>query len=413
MIYRRIWVLLSIDVVFALVVACYPQQAFTDNAIRNNRDILDNVQQQAPSLEQFRLNLRENLQHYIGIEGKDKAPGIAVGLVTEQGDLALGLGQREIGKQISVDRNTMFGIGSVSKLFVGMALAEAVIDGELSYTAIANDWLDRSLQIDSRITLSQLVTHHSGLPNFPGNIYTRANVPDNPLIRKLMPAKDYSKENLASCLKQNACLPNTLPGSRYGYSNLGIGILSIALENRYGYQSASELIGTVITKRLNMERTVMNEPGFLVRYQGDLSQGYFYHDSTDDLVPVPMSDMGILAGSGELISSVNDMNRFLKVLSGLGNGELKRAGEEMNRPLKAMSQKQLMIGYAHEIIPRPDGSKIHRKDGGTAGYTAMVLWQTEPKLGLVILSNRGKMDALKADGKRLFGQISLQLQRLN
>jgi CubicO group peptidase (beta-lactamase class C family) len=410
MIWRHVWTLLSISVVLASVDVCYPQQALTINDIRSNRYISVTAQQQALSLEHFRLILLKNLQKYVGVEGEDKAPGIAVGLVTGQGDLAFGLGRREIGDYLSVDRDTMFGIGSVSKLFVGMALAEAVVHGELNCTTRANDWLDSSLQIDRRITLGHLVTHHSGLPNFPGNICSRPNAPADPVLRRLMPAKDYSKANLARCLIQNECLPSTPPGSQYGYSNLGIGILSIALENRYGYQNAGELIRTIITERLNMDRTTMNEPDFLARYQGDLTQGYLYQELTSKFDPVPLSDMGILAGSGELISSVNDMNSFLKVLTGLESGALERAAEEMNRPLEVMSQEQVMVGYAHEIMRRPDGSELHWKGGGTAGYTAMVLWQTEPKVGLVILSNRGEMEALKATGKRLFSQIVRQLQ---
>jgi CubicO group peptidase (beta-lactamase class C family) len=410
MIWRHVWTLLSISVVLASAVVCYPQQAFTINHNRSDRYISVTAQQQALSLEHCRLILLENLQQYVGVDGEDKAPGIAVGLVTEQGDLAFGLGQREIGDYLSVDSDTMFGIGSVSKLFVGMVLAEAVVDGELNCTTMANDWLDSFLQIDSRITLGHLVTHHSGLPNFPGNIYTRPNAPEDPVLRQLMPAKDYNKANLAGCLIQNECLPSTPPGSQYGYSDLGIGILSIALENRYGYQSAGELIQTIITERLNMGRTTMNEPDFLARYQDDLTQGYLYQESTAEFDPVPLSDMGILAGSCELISSVNDMNSFLKVLTGLESGALERAAEEMNRSLEVMSQGQVMVGYAHEIMRRPDGSKIHWKGGGTAGYTAMVLWQTEPKAGLVILSNRGQMEALKATVKRLFNQIARQLQ---
>jgi CubicO group peptidase (beta-lactamase class C family) len=413
MIYRYVWALLSIKVVFALVIAGYPLQAITSNDIRSNRYTSVDAQQQTQPLEQFRHILLENLQQYIGNKDQDKAPGIAVGLVTEQGDLAFGLGQRKIGKHLNVDANTMFGIGSVSKLFVGMALAKAVVDGELTDTTLANDWLDRSLQIDNRITFGHLVTHYSGLPNFPGNIYTRPNAPNNPFLRQLMPAKDYNKENLANCLRQNECLPNTPPGSQHGYSNLGIGILSIALENRYGYQNADDLIRTTIIEKLNMGRTSMNTPEFLVRYRGDLSQGYFYQESTNKFVPVPQSDMGIFAGSGELISSVNDMNCFLKVLTGLESGLLKRVAEEINRPLKVMNQEPLVVGYAHQIIRKPDGSKLHWKGGGTAGYTAIVLWQTEPKVGLVILSNRNKMDALKATGKRLFSQIVYHQQQLN
>ncbi|MGD9171353.1 MAG: serine hydrolase [Candidatus Thiodiazotropha sp.] len=367
------------------------------------------TQKKPPPLEFYRRVLVKNLRQHVGAHGEHKAPGIAVGLVTEQGDLALGLGQREIGKRLGVDRDTLFGIGSVSKLFVGMAMAKAVVDGNLNYTTKANDWLDESLQVDDRITLGHLVTHRSGLPNFPRNIYKRHNTSKKQTLQQVMPAKNYSKANLASCLKQNGCLTSTPPGSDYGYSNLGIGLLSIALQNRFGYKNPNELTRKLITERLNMGRTNMNEPDYLDRYRDDLAQGYRYQGLTFEFDPVPLSEMGVLAGSGELVSTVNDMNRFLRVLTGLESGELKRAAEEMNRPLEATSRDEVKIGYAHQIRRARDGSEIHWKSGATAGYTAIILWQTEPKVGLVVLSNRGKMKALEATGKRLFSLIARQL----
>jgi CubicO group peptidase (beta-lactamase class C family) len=225
-----------------------------------------------------------------------------------------------------------------------------------------------------------------------------------------MPAKDYSKANLASCLKQNDCLTSTPPGASYEYSNLGIGLLSIALQNRYGYQDSNELTQKLITGRLNMGRTTMNEPDFLDRYRGDLAQGYRYEESTSELVSVPLSDMGVLAGSGELVSTINDMNRFLKVLTGLETGGMKRAAEEMNRPLEATNRDEVKIGYAHQIRRSPNGLEIHWKSGITAGSTAIILWLTEPKVGLVVLSNRGRLNVLEVTGKRLISLIAHQLQ---
>jgi CubicO group peptidase (beta-lactamase class C family) len=409
MICRHVWRILLIDVVLALTVACYPQQALTSNDMQASLYNPVNTQQEPPPLAHFRQILIENLQQYVGVHCEDKAPGIGVGLVTDQGNLSFGLGQRDIGKHLGVDRDTLFGIGSVSKLFVGMVLAKAVVDGELEYTTLANDWLDKSLQIDRRITLGQLVTHRSGLPNFPGNLYARSNAPKNQFLLQVMPAKDYSKANLASCLRQNECLTITPPGSHYGYSNLGIGILSLALQNRYGYQNSDEMIGKIITKRLNMSRTTMNEPDFLNRYRGDLAQGYLYQEPFSELGRVPLSDMGILAGSGELISTVSDINRFLELLTGLQGGVLQSVVNEMNRPLEATSQDEVKIGYAHQINRTPDGSYIHWKGGGTVGFTAIILWQTEPKVGLVILSNRGELEVLKAAGKRLIRLIARQL----
>ena len=96
-------------------------------------------------------------------------------------------------------------------------------------------------------------------------------------------------------------------------------------------------------------------------------------------------------------------------LTGLESGVLKSAAEEMNRPLESTNRDDVKISYAHQIKRSPDGVDIHWKSGVTAGYTAIVLWQTKPKIGLVLLANRGKMKSLESTGKRLISLISHQI----
>ena len=355
----------------------------------------------------FRRIITNHMKIFVDTSGAKGSPAIVVGLVTQMADVVEGFGSRELNKNLPPDGDTLFGIGSISKVFTGLMLAKAVTDGDVCLSARANEWLDDTIQINDCITLKHLVTHFSGLPNFPDNVTTRDNGVKAMDTNELMPAKDYSKANLAKFLKANRCRPQNPPERRYLYSNLGIGLLSLALQNRYGFSDFNSMNQALITKVLKMDSTATNMPSFLEKYKTNLAQGYTARYKV--LQPLPFSDMGILAGSGELISNVNDMNKLLKSLTGLSPGPLAAAVEESKREL-AEAQEGTKIAYAQEIRRASDGGKIHFKTGLTAGFTAIMYWRDNPKIGMIILANRGKFRPLMFVSTRLFEVITRQLQ---
>ncbi|MCP4263335.1 MAG: beta-lactamase family protein [Planctomycetes bacterium] len=358
------------------------------------------------SLKLFRSIIISHIKNNIGNRGAENSPAIVAGLVTGKGDVVVGLGSREIYKNLPPDGDTLFGICSVSKVFTGLMLAKAVTNGDISLSDKANKWLEDTIQINDGITLKHLISHFSGLPNFPENINKRVNDSEDPEISKLMPCKNYSKTDLENSLKNKNSRPLKLPRDRYLYSNLGIGILSIALENRYGFNDFNSMNQALITNVLNMDNTSTNIPSFLEKHKTNLAQGYAA--SIKGLQAVPFSDMGILAGSGELISNANDMNKLLKSLTGLLPGSLDAAVKESKRKL-AKIQKMKSIGYALDIRPASDGGNIYYKTGSCAGFTAIMLWRDKPKIGLIMLANRGKFRLLPIS-KRLLEAITHQLK---
>lgn len=361
------------------------------------------------SLELFRRILVKNIQPYIGKNDPEKSPAIAAGLVTQNGDVTVALGHSDINNNKEPDGETLFAIGSISKVFTGLILAQAVSDGDLVLSEKANNLLGENIQIDEHITLKHLVSHFSGLPNFPDNIARSNRMPVNQQTSKLMPAKNYSQVNLEKCLQNNNCSSQTQPGEKYLYSNLGIGVLSIALQNNYEYQDFNSLCQAKITKVLGMQKTSTNSPGFLHKHSRNLAKGYQYQSSSNSLISVPFSSMGILAGSGELISNVNDMATFLKLLTDLSNTNLKKGARELEQELGGTDIDGLTTAYAHKIRLAQDGGKIHFKTGLTAGYSAVLIWRDNPKVGVILLSNKGRFRPLLAISNRVMGIITQQL----
>ena len=121
----------------------------------------------------FRRIITNHMKIFVDTSGAKGSPAIVVGLVTQMADVVEGFGSRELNKNLPPDGDTLFGIGSISKVFTGLMLAKAVTDGDVCLSARANEWLDDTIQINDCITLKHLVTHFSGLPNFPDNITTR------------------------------------------------------------------------------------------------------------------------------------------------------------------------------------------------------------------------------------------------
>ena len=74
----------------------------------------------------------------------------------------------------------------------------------------------------------------------------------------------------------------------------------------------------------------------------NFAQGYAPENGT--FVRVPFSDMGVLEGLGELVSTANDMLIFLEGLTGISNSPLKPAFDEANRSLANLGKDEMAYG---------------------------------------------------------------------
>ena len=104
------------------------------------------------------------------------------------------------------------------------------------------------------------------------------------------------------------------PGTRSSYCNAGPVIAGRIIEKVTG-QSFPEFMVSRLTGPLGMSDTGLNEAPFTNGIDARLAQGY--RSTGTALVPMALSDMGVLEGAGEIISTGNDMAKFLRVLSGL------------------------------------------------------------------------------------------------
>jgi serine-type D-Ala-D-Ala carboxypeptidase/endopeptidase len=116
------------------------------------------------------------------VDQQKQAVGIAVGIIEPVGRRVVAYGNLARGDSRSLDGDTIFEIGSVSKVFTSLLLADMVNRNEVTLDDAAAKYLHNNVRMPERngksITLLDLCTHSSGLPNLPGNL--KPKDPGNP-----------------------------------------------------------------------------------------------------------------------------------------------------------------------------------------------------------------------------------------
>ena len=109
--------------------------------------------------------------------------------------------------------------------------------------------------------------------------------------------------------------------------------------------------------------------------------------------------MGILEGAGELISTASDILSLLETLSGIKNSILTPAIEEASKPLA--NHRSDKIAYGFKIIKSSKGGVYYMKSGSTAGFSSIMLWRSNPRVGIVLMANRGNFKKLNKLGVKI------------
>lgn len=314
-----------------------------------------------------------------------RSVGLVVVVVTDTGTRTFGFGARGAGGATPPDGDTFFQVGSISKTFTGLLLAAQIESsgGTLLPSTPVNSLLSPDLRIPDfgtqAVTVAQLATHYGGLPAFPNNMTGPA----------FYPAQGYTRTQLASWL--SSFTPGAPPGTAYEYSNTGSGLLALALGDRAGLARYSALLSAQLTGPLGMSDTGLNEAPFTDGIAARLAQGY--RSTGTALVPMAISDMGVLEGAGEILSTGNDMAKLLRVLAGLAPFPVAGTVERATAP-RAPGAPGTMTGYGLDIHTLPNGVQQWEKAGVVAGYTAYIAFRRQPGTAVAVLSNRAQHQAV-------------------
>src|SRR5690349_5171074 len=223
-----------------------------------------------------------------------RSSGIAVGILDPDGHTRV-FAYGTSGTSRPLDAQSVFEIGSITKTFTATTLADMVVKGEVKLDDPVAKYLPASAHVPARngreITLVDLATQSSGLPRMPSNFAPkdRAN-----------PYADYTEQQAIDFVSSYQLTRDV--GSKYEYSNLGMGLLGIALTHREKV-TYEQLVRKHVIDPLQMNDTrVTLTPSMRDR----LALG---HDEAGNVVS--NWDIPGLAGAGALRSTVNDMLKYL------------------------------------------------------------------------------------------------------
>jgi serine-type D-Ala-D-Ala carboxypeptidase/endopeptidase len=298
-------------------------------------------------------------------------PGMAVAAVWRGGKLAsAGLdGTTPLpAAALTGDTATLFEIGSISKVFTGLLLAQAVEAGELrlddTLGLLLRDKVAFADPAVAAVTLRQLVTHTSCLPRLPAEFFRKDYVRQEPYAR-------YDRARMWQTLGDQKLA--AAPPCDASYSNFGFGILGEVLSERYG-KPWETLVRERITQPLGMRNTMQTLGPHASRmapaFSGDKR--------------VALWDFQAFAGAGALRSTAEDLVVFGRALLAGRAGPLGAAAERVLAPLGRFDGD---IGYAI-FVRGPEGRRTYSHTGGTGGYrSAWVLAGDTGEVLVAIASN--------------------------
>jgi CubicO group peptidase (beta-lactamase class C family) len=291
------------------------------------------------------------------IDVQHKAGAIVVGVVTKHGQEIISYGKFDSADPRVPDGETIFEIGSVTKVFTALLLSDMALRGEVNLNDPVSKYLPATVNAPTRngkpITLLDLATHYSGLPRMPNGY--------NP---------EYSVEQMYDFLSHYTLTRD--PGAKYEYSNFGAGLLGQLLAVRAGTDYET-LLRDRITEPLGMKHTAMQ---LTPEMKADLISGF-----GSSGIKAPSIEVSAMKGAGAIRSNASDMLIFLAANMGLIQTRLQPAMKKMLSVHRAVSPGvQIAMGWHID-----NGIVCH--NGGTFGYHAYVGFEPRRKVGVVVLSN--------------------------
>ena len=324
--------------------------------------------------------------------GTEQCVGAVVTVVTRDQSVVLGFGGTEARGATRPDGDTLFQIGSISKVFTGLALARLVTTGALGANDVGISHLGADLQppiAGATFTLRDLATHHAGFAYMPANLVDRdGDGARDPDADPLSPATAYSRTDLARYLADVP--PPSSTG--YAYSNVGAGLLAIGLQDHLHASGFDGVLRQLVTDVLGMHDTWGEVGAMTAEATSRVARGYAV--ANGNRVQGHLAQMGVLAGAGEIVTTGNDIARLLTALTGAEPSALDDAVALAVTPSASGPDAETDLGYAIEIEHLADGDRF-AKGGATPSFTAYLSFRRDPAVGVLVMTNCGSFMSVR------------------
>jgi CubicO group peptidase (beta-lactamase class C family) len=301
---------------------------------------------------------------------KKQIPGCAV-LVRKDGEVVLsaGYGMANLEHGVAVTPKTVFQSGSVGKQFTAMAVMMLVEEGKLSL----GDPVSKFLKVPSswsKITIRHLLTHTSGLGDYPD---------------KFSLQKDYSEDELLKMVTAQEL--DFEPGDEWAYSNLGYLTLGLVIHKVTG-KFYGDFLQERIFKKLGMTSTrIISEadiiPNRAAGYRlekGELKNQEWVAPSVNT------------TADGSLYFTIEDMAKWDEALD--EQTLLSADGfRQMWTPVKLNDGSHANYGFGWSLEKNALGHRLIEHDGAWQGFSTYIGRHPDEHLSVVVLCNRAGANA--------------------
>ena len=311
-----------------------------------------------------------------------QVPGMAIAIVTSDSIIfSKGYGFANLKNKTKVDGNTLFAIASNSKAFTASSLAQLVEQGKLKWDAKVKDYLPEFKMYNDFVTqdftIEDLLCHRSGLVTFSGDLLWYGTT--------LSPSEIINKQQY---LKPRYNFRTT-----FGYSNIAYIAAGEVLKKISG-NTWDEYVSTHFLKPLKMDRTLTSS--FQLKNTNNIATPYYVENN--EAIELEWVNWDNVAAAGALISSVNDVAKWLQLNINQGyfnnksyfNKEYfnKLTTPHVNFSVEANDNKVNFKSYGLGwSIQDYQGYKIVSHGGGYDGMISKSFFIPEKKIGVIILTN--------------------------
>jgi len=260
------------------------------------------------------------------------------------------------------NKNKIFEIGSITKVFTSTVLVSLVEDNKFKLADYINSYYSFPFKDNTKITFESLANHTSGLPRLPENL---------DLTNAHNPYKNYGEKALNEYL-ENMLKLESEPAKVYSYSNLGAGLLgyTLGVSQKTSFQ---KLLQDRIFEKFRMTNSFTSSNNL----NNSLVKGL---NSNGEIVS--NWDFDALFGAGGILSSTEDLAKFAKAQLNPKNRELALS----RKPTFNVNEK-MEIGLGWHILKSENDKELFWHNGGTAGYSSSIAINLEGRNAVIILSN--------------------------
>jgi CubicO group peptidase (beta-lactamase class C family) len=294
--------------------------------------------------------------------------GIVVGLYDAGKIEIYGFGKGPGGKP--PNGHTLFELGSITKVYTSLLLADAVQRKEVALDTPVSELLPPGITMPTRdkivVTLAHLALHVSGLPRLPPTIAAMATAKD--------PYGHYDENALYQDLVHTEL--EHAPGEQVAYSNYGAGLLGFVLGRKLGV-GYGKALQTRVLAPLELHDTYLTVPAAVAARRAT--------GTNSDLAPVDPWTFDALAGAGALVSTAHDQLTMIEaeLEAAAGSKQGLRGAMRFTQEPQLESKVADNEGLGWQI----DGAGRYWHNGGTGGFRAFIAFDPKTRRGVVVLAS--------------------------